>query len=125
NFQNGSGLYSRLNEIPEISGASSFARTEPLENTLLLDYRFPLAYPDLELGSFAYIKRIKAGLFADYENLDGLDVPDSYGFELRADANFLRLYMPEFDIGTKVVFFRNKQIKSPAFELILNYNLAL
>lgn len=125
NFQEGTGQYRFTNEIPEISGASNLPRTRALKNTLLLDYRFPVAYPDLELGTFAYIKRIKAGLFADYENLGESGSPDSYGVEIRADAHFLRLYMPEFDIGTKVVFFRNKQVKSPFFELILNYNLAL
>ncbi|QEC53120.1 hypothetical protein [Anseongella ginsenosidimutans] len=124
NFQEGNGQYRVTNEIPEISGASHLPRSGPLENTLLLDYRFPLAYPDLELGTFAYIKRIKAGLFADYENLSKAEAPDSYGFELRADVHFFRLYLPEFDIGTKVVFFNNKQVKSPFLELILNYNLA-
>lgn len=125
NFQESDGQYRFTNEIPEISGASQLPRVRPLKNTLLLDYRFPLAYPDLELGTIAYIKRIKAGLFADYENLGRSDAPDSFGFEFRADAHFFRLYMPEFDIGTKVVFFRNKEVKSPFFELILNYNLAL
>jgi hypothetical protein len=94
-----------------------------LRNTLLLKYRFPLFYPDWELGRYAYIKRVRGGLFADYENVSSLKDVTSYGVELRADCNFLRFYLPVFDIGTKMIFINNNVNKSPIFELILNINL--
>lgn len=137
NHQWNQGQYRGQVEIPEISGAGHFSRNEPLENTLLVDYRFPLFYPDVDLLDNVYIKRVKAGLFADYENmspgdsglLNSLVRPDTYGFELRADVHFFKLYRPEFDIGTKLVFFNRSrpgginQQRSPVIEFLFNFSI--
>ncbi|UKJ06395.1 TolB family protein [Solitalea lacus] len=123
NYQNNTGVFRNAIEIPQASGASYFNRTAPLENSLLFRYRFPLFYPDWELGRFAYIKRFKGGLFTDFENINNAGELKSYGLELRADCNLLRFYLPQFDIGTKMILFANKSIQSPAFELIFNFSL--
>jgi len=110
--------------IPTISGYNNLINTEFLQNTLLLDYRFPIAYPDWEIGSLAYIKRIRASLFADYENIAANKAfrPRSYGFELRADVNLLRFYLPNFNVGGKMIFTNEKSVKKPIFEFGINYS---
>lgn len=123
NYQNNTGIYRNAIEIPEVAGAGNIDRTGPLESTLLLRYRFPLFYPDWELSRFAYIKRFKAGFFADAENITSSGEFKSYGLELRADCNLLRFYLPNYDIGTKMIFFTDSGIKSPVFQLILNFSL--
>ncbi|SMO68115.1 TolB family protein [Solitalea koreensis] len=123
NYEHGAGIYRNEIDIPEASGAGSFLRTEPLKNSLLIRYRLPLFYPDWELGRFAYIKRVRGGLFTDYENITSLRDVTSYGLELRADCNLLRYYLPVFDIGTKMIFINDNRYKSPIFELILNFSL--
>ncbi|AFD07318.1 TolB family protein [Solitalea canadensis] len=123
NYQHNTGIYQSAVEIPEVSGAGNISRTSPLESTLLLRYRFPLFYPDWELSRFAYIKRFKGGFFADAENITSSGEFKSYGVELRADCNLLRYYLPNYDIGTKVIFFTDKGINSPVFQLIFNFTL--
>lgn len=124
NYQKSEGAYEFNVEIPRVSGYSHIRQTTGLKNTLLLDYRFPLSYPDAELGSMAYIKRIRAGLFADFQNIKGGSslTPMSYGFELSAGMNILRFYAPEFDLSTKVIFLQNQTRTSPVFEMGLNYS---
>jgi hypothetical protein len=70
-----------------------------------VDYVLPLAYPDLELTSLAYIKRIRAAVWADH--MVGTNViirePDPHyenrkyttvGMDLVFDMNLLRLRFP-------------------------------
>lgn len=75
-------------------------------NTFLVDYRFPLAYPDWELGPLAYIKRLKGGLFFHFENIDTShpNPPRTLGAELRADVNFMRFLLPDFDVGMMAIY---------------------
>ncbi len=122
NYQHSDGAY-RLNN--DISRASGYAHLKPLaslSNSLLLDYRFPICYPDWEIGPLAYVKRIKGGVFTDFENIENEGLR-SYGIELRADMNLLRYYLPNFDVGAKLIFDANKNYKKPIFEFMLNYNL--
>lgn len=96
-----------------------------LYNSLLIDYRFPLFYPDLELSGLAYVKRIRAGLFADFENVSRIKFLKndlySYGFSLDADMHLLRFYLPLFEIGGTVIVPRGQQ--TPLFTLNLSYSL--
>lgn len=105
NYQRGTGVYQMANDIPLVSGYDRL-QPIPVNNTLLLSYRFPLAYPDWSIGPLAFIKRFKAGLFADFQNVrSGVPVhPRTAGVELRADMNLLRFYLPNFDIGIKLVY---------------------
>jgi len=54
----------------------------------------------------AYIKRFKGGAFADFQNVRAGEPfqPRTFGVELRADMNLLRFYLPDFDIGVKLVY---------------------
>ncbi|RZJ62959.1 MAG: hypothetical protein EOO47_29020, partial [Flavobacterium sp.] len=69
NFQNSEGIYSGLIDIPRASGYAHFSPISNLNNSLFLSYKLPLLYPDLEVGPLAYIKRLKGGIFSDFENV--------------------------------------------------------
>jgi len=124
NFQDGDGNYQNSVDIPRVSGYSFLKPLGNTHNTLLLNYRMPVFYPDWELGPLAYIKRVKLGLFADFENVGHGRTfsPRSFGAELRGDMNLLRFYLPNFDIGGKVVFLNEKPSRKPIFETIATYS---
>ncbi|GJM32370.1 MAG: hypothetical protein DHS20C18_13710 [Saprospiraceae bacterium] len=70
-----------------------------------INYSFPIAYPDLALGSLAFIKRIKANIFYD-QGWQKAGVPFSFdrtarstGLELRLDFRAFRLL--EIDLGVR------------------------
>ena len=105
NYQQRSGTYAQANDIPLVSGYDQL-RPVPVDNTLLFSYRFPIAYPDWALGPLAYVKRFKGGFFADFQNVRAGNAfrPRTFGLELRSDMNLLRFYLPNFDIGIKLVY---------------------
>jgi hypothetical protein len=77
---------------------------------LSLAYRLPLCYPDWSLGSLAYFKRIKGGVFYDYatNNISSTssantNVYRSTGLELRSDMQILRFIAP-FDLGVRTIY---------------------
>jgi hypothetical protein len=123
NWQENSGVYQFNIDLPRASGYANLNGIDNLSNTLLVDYRFPIAYPDWEIGPLAYVKRIKGGFFTDFENIGKGNGLRTYGAELRADMNLLRFYLPNFDVGGKIIVPNNQNTKSPIFELILNFNL--
>ncbi len=104
-YQQGNGAYNMANDIPLVSGYDQL-RPVPVNNTLLFNYRFPLAYPDWTIGPLAYIKRFKGGVFADFQNVRTGNVfsPRTFGVELRSDMNLLRFYLPNFDMGVKLIY---------------------
>ena len=60
-------------------------------------YTFPLFYPDVSLGSFAYLKRIEGRLFYDYTiGMDGnAKTPyRSTGVEIGFETHFFNLHFP-------------------------------
>jgi len=78
------------------------------------DYVLPLLYPDLEISSLLYVKRIRGALWADY--LNGTNVvirePQNHyedknyttlGFDLVADMNFLRISFP-LSVGGRLTY---------------------
>lgn len=70
------------------------------------NYKFPIVYPDLSLGPFAYIKRLKANLFFDggVQETDGISYNmQSTGIEITSDLHFLRFAFP-VDIGFRFGF---------------------
>ncbi len=72
-----------------------------------LNYKLPLFYPDLSLGSVAYFKRFKLNLFFDWaQGWTGQQVNlyQSAGVELTTDLHLLRFLYP-FDLGVRTVFF--------------------
>lgn len=103
------------------------------------DYVFPLVYPDFNLASFLYLKRIRSGFFFDYAKgsnnyylelgNDGYEVVEtrkttenfmSYGAELIADFHVLRLpYM--ISAGVQAAWQKGEKI--PSLEAIFNINI--
>lgn len=124
NYQKSNGAYIYNIEIPRVSGYSHIPGSGKLRNTLLLDYRFPIFYPDAELGPIAYIKRLKGGFFADFENIGkgAAFQPRSYGLELSADMNLMRFYLPNFDLAGKLVIIPDSGRDKKVFEIGFSYD---
>jgi hypothetical protein len=97
------------------------------------DYAFPLFYPDLSIGPFAYIKRIKLNLF--YDHAYGYNVientePDSKfstgtynsaGAEITSDLNIIRFFFP-FDCGVRCSYLPEEN--SLSFEFLISLDAA-
>ncbi len=119
NWQNTSGIFAYNTEIPRARGYANLPALNALKNTFLLDYKFPVAYPDWQIGGLAYIKRLRSGLFSDFEN----EIWRSYGISFSADMNLLRYYLPNFSLGTKIIMPAEKNTaKNPIFEIGLTYD---
>ncbi len=124
NYQKTTGLFTASTEIATVYGYAQIKAKNALQNTLLLNYRFPIAFPDLEVGPFAYIRNIRGGFFSHYENIikqTNLAQPKTFGFELRSSMNLLR-YQPIVDLGARVIFVNQTYKQNPILELIFNYN---
>lgn len=122
NAQRVSGAFSGTEDIPTVAGYSSLPFAGVLKNTVLTDYRFPIAYPDWEIGPLAYIKRIRGAVFADFENSlsgNGLS-PRTYGAELAADMNLLRFYLPDFSVRARFMLTNSSRVPS-LFEAGFSY----
>ncbi|PID89399.1 MAG: hypothetical protein CSB01_02180, partial [Bacteroidia bacterium] len=90
--------------------------------TSMLTYKFPLAYPDWNLGRALYVKRIKMGLFYDYgivKNQNASESMQSYGAEFTADTHFLQIPIP-VDIGARIGY--ETQQEKPFFRFLFAVN---
>jgi len=78
------------------------------------DYVLPLLYPDLEISSLLYVKRIRGSLWADYMTGTNMIIHDpnphyedkiysTFGFDLVADMNLLRISFP-LSMGGRVIY---------------------
>jgi hypothetical protein len=78
------------------------------------DYVFPIVYPDLEIGSLFYVKRIRGALWADHLKGSNILFNGSHphfenknyttiGVDLVTDMNFLRIPFP-LSIGGRVIY---------------------
>ena len=106
-----------------------WAKTDTKEAySLGFDYKLPLFYPEWNIGSLVYLKRVKASFFVDYARLSENFYNDSqhpvrtlnissYGIELTGDANFLRFYAP-VEVGTRGSYL--PETKNVYFELLLS-----
>ncbi|TRZ74259.1 MAG: hypothetical protein D4R97_04290 [Bacteroidetes bacterium] len=75
--------------------------------SVALNYKLPLFYPDLSLGSLVYFKRFKLNLFFDWaQGWTGkqVNIYQSTGAELTTDLHLLRFLYP-FDLGVRMVYF--------------------
>nr|WP_294900203.1 hypothetical protein [uncultured Pedobacter sp.] len=122
NFQNSNGIYQYSADIPRANGWANMTGIVNLKNSLLLSYRFPIAYPDWELGPIAYIKRIKGSVFTDFENINAGNGLRGYGMGLSADMNLLRYYLPLFEIGSKIIIPNQNLTKKPILEFSFNFS---
>ncbi len=89
--------------------------TDPDQIALQGNYKFPVFYPDLSLGSVVYLKRMKMNLFYDMTlgwtgpgltgwHDPGISVYQSTGVELTFDFHFLRFYAP-IEMGVRQLYF--------------------
>ena len=123
NYQDNSGTFKGSADIPTVYGYYQIKAKNLLKNTLLLNYRFPFLYPDLEIGPFAYVRNLRATFFSHYENIGherSLSQPKTFGLELRSDMNLLR-YQPVADVGVRLIFIDKIYNQNPIFELLFNY----
>jgi hypothetical protein len=105
----------------------------------MVDYVLPVAYPDFNVASLLYLKRIRTGLFYDYAagpgnsfyqyTADGLvplyDTPEkesfkSFGIELMGDFHILRI--PFMISGGVQAAWKNFN-ESPVLGLLFNIDL--
>jgi hypothetical protein len=124
NYQESSGVLNFNNEISTVYGYGQILAKSQLRNTLLLNYRFPFAFPDAEIGGLAYIRNLRGGFFSHYENIGSetnLTQPKTFGLELRSSINLLR-YQPVVDLGARLVFVNKIYHQNPILEFIFNYS---
>lgn len=133
----GESEYSFINRISFPRGYSNII-SEDL-NFFSADYVFPLAYPDFNISSLVYLKRIRCSLFGDHATGTGntyLKETDtgpafdyryygrqkfqSFGFELMADFHLLRLpFMISGGVQTSWLDISEK----PVFRMLFNIEL--
>jgi hypothetical protein len=90
--------------LPRGYTEQTFAKKEMF--SLSANYTLPLLYPDLELGSFMYINRLRGTGFVDYAEM--LIAPKSqklvsYGVELMADFHIIQIVAP-INFGARASF---------------------
>ncbi|MEJ5995542.1 hypothetical protein WG904_14025 [Pedobacter sp. Du54] len=123
-YQNATGVLNANTEIATVYGYGQIKARSELQNSLLLNYKFPIAFPDIEIGPLAYIRNIRGGVFSHYENIikqTNLAQPKTFGFELRSSMNLLR-YQPLVDFGARMIFVNQTYHQSPILEVIFNYS---
>src|SRR5690606_33321857 len=108
---------------PMVSGYDQLRLTRP-DNTFFINYKFPFAYPDFEIGSLAYVKRLKATIFSDFEDVGIKNnfKPRTLGVALRADMNLLRFLLPNFDVGIKTIYINENNPKRFIFQFSMGYS---
>lgn len=123
-YQKADGRYNVSYDIPMVSGYAHF-NSPKVENTLLMNYRFPIAYPDWAIGQLAYIKRFHGYFFADYQNIQSSKAePTSFGIGLSADFNLFKYVLPDFGVGAKLTYinqFSPKEKLVPSFSFSYSY----
>ena len=96
-----------------------YINTANLTATLSLNYSLPLYYPDWDIASLAYIKRLYANLFADMA-VDNAGNYKSLGLELKAKLNVLQISTP-ITVGLRTSYLLNT--KTFTFDFLFNINV--
>lgn len=88
--------------------------------SVMLNYSFPVAYPDLSIGPLLYLKRIRVNLFHDWsygkeikentsgENVDFTGNYRSLGTEILADMHLIRIIFP-ITAGVRLGYIPDRQ----------------
>ncbi|MEH3115615.1 TolB family protein [Pedobacter terrae] len=124
NYQKATGVNQYATEIATVYGYNNIPAKNKLQNSLLFNYRFPFAFPDWEVGPFAYVRNFRAGLFCHYENIGKgttFNDPKTYGVELNTSVNILR-YQPVVDLGARLVLVNQIYNQNPILEFSFNYS---
>ncbi len=121
---NGNVFYSR--EINSPRGVQLYGKEL---KSLRTTYTIPIFYPDFNIGSLVYLKRIRTGMFYDY-GLEKRFINNTYvnnscfslGGEVKTDINFLRLPAP-VEMGLRVGY--ENKTKRMFTEFIYTMSLSL
>ncbi|MBL1410017.1 hypothetical protein [Sphingobacterium faecale] len=114
-MQSTTGRYTYTQDIPTIEGFS-YIPYHKIKNTLLFDYRLPLSYPDLSIGQFAYIKRIRARLSANYQNIHQANlIPKSNSLGIDLDFNLFKYNLPLFTASIKGTYINDSKASKTIF----------
>lgn len=122
-MQETSGRFASSYDIPLISGIA-YIPYKTIKNTLMVDYKLPIAYPDWSLGQLSYLKRIYGGLSANYLNIHHASLtPQSVSASLLFDFNVFKYNLPNFALETKASYITVKNASKSIFpEVSLSYN---
>ncbi|WP_243835899.1 TolB-like translocation protein [Sphingobacterium paludis] len=101
--QKSNGRYEGVYDIPMVSGWGNFS-SPIVTNTVLVNYRLPLFYPDWSIGSLAYIKRFQGLLFSDFQNVHNSSSPKSFGIGISADFNVFRYVLPDVNVAARLAY---------------------
>ncbi len=114
-MQSTTGRYIYTRDIPTIEGFS-YIPYEKVKNTLLFDYRLPISYPDLSIGQIAYIKRIRARLSANYQNIHKANLaPKSNSLGIDIDFNLFKYNFPLFTASVKGTYINDSKATKKVF----------
>ena len=89
-----------------------------------VNYKFSLYYPDFNIGSILYLKRIKTNLFFDYaigENNNIYSYYKSTGIELSGDFHLLSFIAP-MDFGVRAIYLPDTQSFEYEFLFSVNFD---
>ncbi len=89
-----------------------------------INYKFPLCYPDFNLGSLLYLKRIKLAFFYDQaygKHPEGNTTYRSAGIELTSDMHFFSLIAP-IDLGVRYIY--KPDFKTNTFEFLFSIDFS-
>lgn len=116
------GIYGFANQINHVRGLINKGDVD--QYRMSVDYKLPLAYPDFDLGSFMYLKKIDLGLFYDYgygESPDLINHYQSLGAELHSEFHLLSFVAP-IDFTLRGMYHPNQ--KEFGFEFIVNIDFS-
>ena len=112
NFLSVAGNTKRPTDISKYYFARGYDHfgTESMVNGLRINYSFPLVYPDIALGKFVFIKRIRTNLFFDIDRFEN-PVLDTYykrsaGIEFLFDNVYFRTVTIPMGFGVNYLFDR-------------------
>lgn len=122
-MQENTGRFTSTNDIPLFSGIA-YIPYKTIKNTLLIDYRLPLSYPDWSLGQLAYLRRIYASVAANYLNIqESSATPQAISGSLFFDFRLFKYTLPNFVLETKASYITVNNARKKIFpELSLSYN---
>jgi hypothetical protein len=117
----GSGAYSFSSPVTYVRGFTRILGFHDFYR-ISINYKLPLAYPDLRLGPVLYLQRIKANLFYDYGYAQYRTANRAYqslGVEITNDINIFNFLAP-IDIGFRYLY--RPAYNSSSFELVFGIN---
>ncbi|MCQ2960032.1 MAG: hypothetical protein MJ198_07590 [Bacteroidales bacterium] len=89
--------------------------------TFKVNYAFPVCYPDVELGDFLYVKRLRCNAFCDNAIWDEKKWLYTLGTEFIADFHFCNILVP-VNSGIRISFVPNYHDLLAEFLLSFNFS---